>query len=1024
MSNTAQHASQSFFSRIADPAEDPVMVSAMLRIAEGLPELRGETRIWQAIQALQSGRPWEAWAYLISKEIAPALQGGTMAELPQLLASAARAQDAEALAVHLLQLYPDTTAQHASAPPTKSAESVLQTTTFKNSNSRAARPRDTTVDIIIPVYRGRTETMACLNSVLASQALLRCNTEIVVINDASPQDDLVADLQELASAQQITLVEQPENLGFIRTMNRAMALHPQRDVVWLNADTRVTGNWLDRLRGIANKDPDIAAVSPLSNHGELMSFPHQNRQGFMPDAATQKQLDTLAKKAWNGEIADLEAVCGFCLYMRRCALDEVGFLDEKNLVAGYGEDTDWSQRALALGWRLTAAPNVFVAHHGSVSFGSQKKQLVARNNAVLTKRYPRMEQEYDSYLQRDPLADHRHRLQRQRLIAITSKTKAANKNKKGALVTGELLILGPASWNHPALAHSRLDPYGADGSLTEPLPIDQHPWLRWRPVADSREPDACKVSLSLPLADQSLPICLEYRLPQDLTILEDDLAGLPDMVWAFYELECCPTALLRMCQRLKCKLRLYPLDDALLSAAAQAGTAPESAPESASQTTRAQLLLDLAQTADAVVLPYSSLLYRYLRALPYASIEIKPWTGRSALEAEESETQEPEATDAQAKDSAEPTTPRSLLIADDLERPALIHKWLELARTLSEAQSQTGEYPLKLLILNQYPCSRELRSLGNLIEIAPIAGVSLPESLELCHCTAALSLDSDPGAGWRAPGLAAHLGLPLLAPATALAVEAEANTFTSVTDLTCKILNINLSTKAVTMTIKRAKAKSPFETMPKKRAKAKSLSEPWQVAANRKVFLNLGSGNGDPSGLPGMFQGGKWQQIRIDIDPDMSPDIVTSNTDLSMIPDGQIDAIWSSHSLEHLEFHDVPSALKEMQRVLKADGFALITLPDLAAVAELVVAGRLTDIIYQSPVGPIRAIDMMFGHGDSLADGKGYMAHRCGFDAQLLGESLLDAGFHEVRVRKGRSWDLWAFALNSETPQSVFELEV
>ena len=1053
------------FSRLADPSEDPATAVTMLRLAESLPELRRDTHLWQAVHAQRESRPWEAWAYLISMEIGPLLANGRLQKLPQFLAAAARAQGAETVARHLLTLYP------ADPPNTLSQQrsnviAALYPEASELAASPSARRLEATVDIIIPVYRGHGQTLECLDSVFASQALLRTKTEIVVINDASPEEELVAELRNLASQQRITLIEQPENLGFIRTMNRAMALHPARDVVWLNADTRVTGNWLDRLKRVANTDPAIAGVSPLSNHGELTSFPYPRRQGRFPSASDQQQLDTLAQKAWNGEIPPLEAVCGFCLYLRRSALDQVGFLDETELISGYGEDTDWSLRALALGWQLVVAPNVFVAHHGSVSFGSQKRQLVAHNNKVLKKRYPTAERAFDSYLQQDPLAQHRQRLQRERLGAIIGRRgrgkSRPNGNKTTPAVSGELLILGPCSWNHPALAHSLLDPYAADGSIVEPPPIDHHPWLRWRPLANSLKPEACEISLSLPPAGQSLPILLKYQLPEDASVLEQDLSSLPDLVWVFHELERCPIALLNLRQQLGRKARLYPIDDALLTAAAYAGAAPESAtqalksaprktaqtavqkaaPKATQKTTlstahpaRAQQLLSLAQDAEVIVLPYHSLLERYRLAIPDASIEIQSPNRRpeadekGAKNAQDTQdTQDTKTKNLIPGGSLQVLATRSLLIADDLNHPVIIRKWLEFARALSQAQNQNksqaqnqgqaqgqsktqpGEPPIKLLVLTRYPCNLDLRSIGNLIEIAPIAGVSLPDSLQLCHCTAALSLDADPGAGWRAPGLAAQVGLPLLAPASTLAREAGASTFGSLAELTHRVLKNNLSAKAVTMT--------------KKRAHATSSPPPWQAGDNQKVFLNLGSGNGDPAGLPRMFQGEQWQQVRIDIDPDMKPDIVTSSADLSMIPNGQIDAIWSSHSLEHLDFHDVPGALQQMQRVLKPDGFALVTLPDIAAVAELVVAGRLNEVIYQSAAGPIRAMDMLFGHGASVAAGKRYMAHRCGFDAKLLGESLLDAGFHEVRVRKGSAWDLWAFALNSETPPSVFELEV
>ncbi len=176
------------------------------------------------------------------------------------------------------------------------------------------------------------------------------------------------------------------------------------------------------------------------------------------------------------------------------------------------------------------------------------------------------------------------------------------------------------------------------------------------------------------------------------------------------------------------------------------------------------------------------------------------------------------------------------------------------------------------------------------------------------------------------------------------------------------------------------------------------------------VFVNLGCGLTPAHRLPPIFRDPRWQEIRIDIDPDVKPDILASSENLQNIADGSVDAVYSSHSLEHLELHQVPRALTEMHRVLKPDGFALITLPDLQAVGELVANGKLTEVAYQSPVGPITALDMLFGHSASIAAGNQYMAHRCGFDAKFLAESLLNAGFKEVRLQKGACFDLWAYA--------------
>lgn len=186
-------------------------------------------------------------------------------------------------------------------------------------------------------------------------------------------------------------------------------------------------------------------------------------------------------------------------------------------------------------------------------------------------------------------------------------------------------------------------------------------------------------------------------------------------------------------------------------------------------------------------------------------------------------------------------------------------------------------------------------------------------------------------------------------------------------------------------------------------------------------LLHVGCGMPNPKRLPACFQRSGWREVRYDIDARVEPDIVGSITDMSMIPDACIDAIWSSHNLEHLNSFEVPTALAEFRRVLKADGFALITLPDLRAIARHIAGGGLAEPLYQSAAGPISALDVVFGHQASIKAGNGFMAHRTGFTADTLGSALLEAGFHEVRVREGRYWDLWAIATMPETDPVLFD---
>lgn len=126
-----------------------------------------------------------------------------------------------------------------------------------------------------------------------------------------------------------------------------------------------------------------------------------------------------------------------------------------------------------------------------------------------------------------------------------------------------------------------------------------------------------------------------------------------------------------------------------------------------------------------------------------------------------------------------------------------------------------------------------------------------------------------------------------------------------------------------------------------------------------------------------------WQEVRLDVDERVAPDIVASITDMGAVPSASFDAVYSSHNLEHLYAHEVPVALREFRRVLRDGGFALIHTPDLAAVAKLIVEGRLDEPAYVSPSGPIYALDMLYGHRPSIAASP-FMAHRTGFTARSL----------------------------------------
>jgi len=159
------------------------------------------------------------------------------------------------------------------------------------------------------------------------------------------------------------------------------------------------------------------------------------------------------------------------------------------------------------------------------------------------------------------------------------------------------------------------------------------------------------------------------------------------------------------------------------------------------------------------------------------------------------------------------------------------------------------------------------------------------------------------------------------------------------------------------------------------------------------------------------FNGLDWQEIRLDINPEVEPDVEGTMTDMGRVADGSMDAVFSSHNIEHLYPHEVPLALAEFRRVLKPSGFALITCPDLRSVCQWVADDKLTEAAYTSPEGPIAPIDILYGHRSSMQAGNLYMAHRCGFTEKVLNGTLQAAGFQQTAsMSRPGVFDLWALA--------------
>lgn len=354
--------------------------------------------------------------------------------------------------------------------------------------------QDGAVDVIVPVYKGYAETKACLKSVLT--AANRTAYRLIVVDDASPDPLLATYLRKLADQGRITLVKQAVNAGFVQSVDRGLRLGPHRDAILLNADTVVHGDWLDRLRDAAYLANDIGTVTPFSNNGELVSYPTPMRAWALPKPAVLQRLDRLCAELPADNIVDIPVGVGFCLYIKRQCLTEAGGFDSRMIERGYGEDTEFCLRAERRGWRNVCTPRVFVGHSGSVSFGTEKADLAAKNVAKIYARYPDHSDQYDRFLSEDPLRPIRLALQRQFLPMRSGKRAelALLPTTQPGDLRGEWLAQGLSQTATFTLQASR----AADGAL----------------------------SLSLQSTRTETPLSLHYRWPDDEQPLWQDLSRL------------------------------------------------------------------------------------------------------------------------------------------------------------------------------------------------------------------------------------------------------------------------------------------------------------------------------------------------------------------------------------------------------------------------------------------------------------------------------------------------------------------
>ncbi|OXY82108.1 hypothetical protein B6S08_00805 [Oceanimonas doudoroffii] len=238
--------------------------------------------------------------------------------------------------------------------------------------------------IIIPVFNAATAVEACLESV---RAYTPSGCRVLVINDASTEAAIVPLLKKYKTVPGFEVFTHAHNKGYTHTVNEGIALAGQADVILLNSDTCVSAGWVQRLRWAACSHPRVATVTPFSNNAGAFSVPAPGVNP-LPQGTSLAECARAIAQASGHYLPAVPTGNGFCMYIRRSCLDDIGCFDEQAFPRGYGEENDFCMRAGAQAWLHLIDDSTYIAHQRSASFGTAKEALLQAGRAVVDARYP------------------------------------------------------------------------------------------------------------------------------------------------------------------------------------------------------------------------------------------------------------------------------------------------------------------------------------------------------------------------------------------------------------------------------------------------------------------------------------------------------------------------------------------------------------------------------------------------------------------------------------------------------------
>ena len=235
------------------------------------------------------------------------------------------------------------------------------------------------LSIVILNYQTFELTKNTINSIFEYEYPF--SYEVLLVDNASG-DDSLSRLKDYFK-DNVIFIESSENNGFAAGNNQALKIAKGKYQLLLNSDTIVWENTLESIYYYMEKHTDVGATGcrVLLENGDLdkackRSFPNVKNSFFrlfhIPTKSKDDNynLDSLPDDG----VYEIDCLTGAFMFIRKEALDEIGFLDETFFM--YGEDIDLCFRIKQAGWKIVYYGKSKITHFKGASSKKQKSKLI------------------------------------------------------------------------------------------------------------------------------------------------------------------------------------------------------------------------------------------------------------------------------------------------------------------------------------------------------------------------------------------------------------------------------------------------------------------------------------------------------------------------------------------------------------------------------------------------------------------------------------------------------------------------